>query len=199
MPKLEVRLVNESGRTVGFGDRWRTHRVTKGPTGPVLGQKHVGITVVCIDRGGKILVAHRRHKVFDNVWTLSGDTHPYRAYGRFEVENILQAAKRCALDDLGAKVSGWKRVLTLSYAAKDPRDPRWCENELLHVMVARYDGPLRMNPKNAYELRWVELAEIAGQSEEDLKEEPIDRRYAPWVHAVMALPRADVSRALSIR
>ena len=199
MGGLEVRLVDDSGRTIGFGDRWQTHRVTKGPNGPTLGQKHVGITIACVDQAGKILIAHRRHKIFDKVWTLSGDTHPYRAYGRMEVENVLQAARRCAMDDLGITTKGWRKTLTVSYAERDPRDPRYCENELLHVMVARYDGPLHINPKNAYELRWVEMAEVSAQSDEDLKKEPIDRKYAPWVQAMLALSPAEIGRAFSIR
>jgi isopentenyldiphosphate isomerase len=199
MASYEVRLVNELGKTVGYGDRWWTHRVTKGREGPVLGQKHLGMTIVCVDECGKILVAHRRHKIFDRVWTLSGDTHPYRMKGSLETENIFRAARRCATDDLGAKIEGWTRRLTVSYSARDPRDSKYCENELLHVMVAKYDGPLHMNKKNAYELRWAELADISKDSVEDLRKEPIDRKYAPWVHALFALPPAQISGALSIR
>ena len=199
MGRYEVRLVTELGKTVGYGDRWWTHRVTKGREGPILGRKHVGITIACVDDGGRILAAHRRHRIFDRVWTLSGDTHPYRAQGSWEVENIFRAARRCAMDDLGVKINGWTRRLTVSYSARDPRDPRYCENELLHIMVAKCCGPLHMNPKNAYELRWVELAEILEDSAEDLKKEPIDRKYAPWVHAIFTLPSAQFDGAFSIR
>ena len=66
-------------------------------------------------------------------------------------------------------------------------------------MVAKYDGPLHMNPKNAYELRWAKRSEIAGQSGEDLRKEPIDRKYAPRVHAMFAHPPAEISRAFSTR
>ena len=199
MGRYEVRLVNELGKTVGYGDRWWSHRVTKGREGPILGQKHVGITIACVDDGGRILAAQRRHRIFDGVWTLSGDTHPYRIQGSLKTESIFRAARRCATDDLGVKIEGWTRRLTVSYSARDPRDSKYCENELLHVMVAKYDGPLHMNKKNAYELRWAELADISKDSVEDLRKEPIDRKYAPWVHAVFALPPAEISRALSTR
>lgn len=56
-----------------------------------------------------------------------------------------------------------------------------------------------MNPKNAYELQWVEPAEISRVSEEDSKKEPIDRKYAPWVHAIFALPADEISRAFAIK
>ena len=198
MARFEVRLVNEAGRTIGFGDRWRTHQVREGPDGPILGQRHLGITIACVDGAGRILVAHRRHRIFDKVWTISGDTHPYRAYGSFEVETLAQAAKRCAMDDLGVKITGWTKALTLSYSARDPRNPRYCENELLHIMVAKYGGPLHMNPKNAYELRWVELADVSKDSADDSEKDPIDRKYAPWVHALFALPSASLTKAFSI-
>jgi isopentenyldiphosphate isomerase len=187
MGRLEVLLVNDSGRTVGYGDRWQTHRVREGFSGLVLGKKHVGITIAIVSGSGKILAAHRKHRIFDKVWTLSGDTHPYR-YEWGKVENLSQAAKRCALEDLGIKTKNWKKTLTTSYSARDPRDQRYCENELLHVLVARHDGPFQMNDRNAYELKWVETSEISRDSSADLKREPIERKYAPWVQAIFALP-----------
>jgi isopentenyldiphosphate isomerase len=196
MVRLEVRLVDGAGRGIGFGDRWLTHRVSDGPGGPLLGQRHVGITIACVNKAGMILVAHRRHRVFDKVWTLAGDTHPYRIHGKKFVEGLAQAARRCSLDDLGVAISGWSDALVLSYSARDPRDPRYCENELLHIMATRYDGPFKMNPKNVYELKWAELAEVSDASAEDLKKEPIERKYAPWVHALFARPAIEVREAL---
>lgn len=170
----------------------------EGPNGPILGRRHIGITIACVDNNGRILIEHRRHKIFDKVWTLSGDTHPYRVQGSQVVETLQQAASTCAVDDLGVTIRKWTKALTTSYSARDPRDPRYCENELLHLMVAKYDGPLHMNPKNAYELRWVGLAEISNDIETDLKKGPIDRKYAPFVHAVFALPRERVEEALFV-
>jgi len=195
MARFEVPLVDESGRTIGYGDRWWTHRVREGPDGHVLGQRHIGINIACVDDEGRILVAHRRHRIFDKVWTLSGDTHPYRVYGGQTVENLVQASRRCAMDDFGADIKGWTKTLTVSYSARDPRNLRYCENELMHVMMARYSGPLRMNEKNAYELRWAELGEISEELPADSEKEPIERKYAPWVHAIFALPAKKVRGA----
>jgi isopentenyldiphosphate isomerase len=76
MERYEIPLVNASGRIIGYGDRWWTHRVRDGREGPILGEKHVGITIACLDDDGRILVQNRRHRIFDKVWSLSGDTHP---------------------------------------------------------------------------------------------------------------------------
>ena len=196
MVRAKVPLVDESGKTMGYGDRWWTHRVRKGPDGPVLGRKHVGITIACIDDKRRILIAHRRHKIFDKVWTLTGDTHPYRMYGSLEVETLEKAGRRCAMDDLGVMVKNWTRALTVSYSARDLRNPSYCENELLNVLSAKHNGPLDMNEKNAYELRWADPTEIWQESIADLKKESIERMYAPWVHAVFSLPLEKVNGAL---
>ena len=100
MERYKIPLVNGFGRTIGYGDRWWTHRVRDGREGSILGEKHVGITIVCLDGDGRILVQHRRHRIFDKVWSLSGDTHP-RKYESSKVESLSEAARRCAKEDLG--------------------------------------------------------------------------------------------------
>ena len=129
----------------------------------------------------------RRHKIFDKVWSLSGDTHP-RKYDGQTVETLPQSARRCAKEDLGMTVQRWIQTLTLSYSAQDPRDPRYCENELLYLLAGRYDVQPRINKKNVYELQSVELEQIMADARVDSKKEPIHRKYAPWVHAIFALP-----------
>jgi isopentenyldiphosphate isomerase len=197
MPRAEVPLVDESGKTIGYGDRWWTHRVREGPDGPIFGRKHVGITIACIDGDGRVLVQHRRHKIFDRVWSLSGDTHPYRMRGSRKVETLEEAARRCAVDDLGVTIEKWTTTLKVSYSARDPRDPRYCENELLHVLITRHDGPFYMNKGNVYRLRWAEVDEISKDALGDLKKEPIERKYAPWVHALFSLPPQTVKEVLA--
>ncbi len=197
MERYKIPLVDESGRIIGYGDRWWTHRVRIGPDGPILGEKHVGITIACLDDEGRILVQHRRHRIFDKVWSLSGDTHP-RKYESSTVESLSEAARRCAKDDLGLVIKGWREILSVSYSARDRRDPRYCENELLHVLAAKHSGPMNMNRNSAYELRWAEFAEISNDSRKDSKKEPIDRKYAPWVHAMFSLPHERVEEAFRI-
>ncbi len=137
MERYKIPLVNASGRIVGYGDRWWTHRVRDGGDGPILGEKHVGITIACLDDEGRILVQHRRHRIFDKVWSLSGDTHP-RKYESSKVESLSEAARRCAKEDLGVVIKSWRKILTVSYSARDSRDPRYCENELLSVLAAKH-------------------------------------------------------------
>jgi isopentenyldiphosphate isomerase len=194
LKRYRIPLVDEFGKTTGYGDRWWTHRVRNGPEGPILGQKHIGIIIACLDEDRRILAQHRRHRIFDKVWSLSGDTHPRKYYNR-KVESLSEAARRCAEEDLGIDVRGWTQTLSVSYSARDPRDPRYCENELMHVLVAKHNGPVHMNEKNVYGLRWVKLAEVSKDSQADLKRESTDRKYAPWVNALLSLPPRRVEEA----
>src|SRR5260370_6023098 len=168
MERYKIPLVNGSGRTIGYGDRWWTHRVSGGRDGPILGQKHVGITISIADDDGRILVQHRRHKIFDKVWSLSGDTHP-RKYESSKVESLSEAARRCAKEDLGVVIKSWRQILTVSYSARDPRDPRYCENELLYILAAKHGGPVNMNRNSAYELRWPSLQRFRGTHKQTRK------------------------------
>ncbi len=165
-----------------------------GREGSILGEKHVGITIACLDDDGRILVQHRRHRIFDKVWSLSGDTHP-RKYESSKVESLSEAARRCAKEDLGITIKSWRRILRVSYSARDPRDLRYCENELLSVLAAKHRGPMNRNRNSAYELRWAKFAEISRDSRTDSKKESIDRKYAPWVHAMFSLPHEMVEEA----
>lgn len=198
MQRYKIPLVDGSGRTIGYGDRWWTHRVRDGREGPVLGERHIGITIACLDDDERILVQQRRHRIFDKVWSLSGDTHP-RRYDARKAENLSQAARRCAQEDLGIVVKSWREALSVSYSARDPRDPRYCENELLRVLAAKHGGPMKMNRNSAYELRWAEFAEISRDLQTDAKKKPIDRKYAPWVHAMFSLPHERVEEAFHLR
>ena len=194
MRSYTIPLVNESGRRTGYGDRWLTHRTRNGPDGPIFGQKHVGITIACVDDDARIILQLRRHKIFDKVWSLSGDAHP-RKYEGQGVETLSQAARRCAKEDLGITVQRWVQTLSVSYSAQDPRDPRYCENELLYLLAGRGDDQPHINRRNVYELQSVDLEQIVEDSRADMKKEPIDQRYAPWVHAVFALSSEGVKAA----
>src|SRR5256712_2014166 len=187
MERYKMPLVSGFGRTVGYGDRWWTHRVRDGREGPILGEKHVGITIACLDDDGRILLQHRRHRIFDKVWSLSGDTHP-RKYESSKVESLSEAARRCAKEDLGITTKSWRQILSVSYAARDPRDPRYCENELLHVLAAKHSDPVNMNRNSAYEMSRAEFSEISSNLQADSNKEANYRKYAPWVHTHLSLP-----------
>src|SRR2546425_4318202 len=187
MERYKIPLVNGSGRTIGYGDRWRAHRVRDGPDGLVLGEKHVGITIACLDDDGRILVQLRRHRIFDKVWSLSGDTHP-RKHDTRKVETLSEAARRCAKEDLGVMIKPWRKTVSLSYSARDPRDPRYCENELLHVLATNNGGGVHVNRKKAYEMGGGKFSGIFRESQKELGREAKDSKEAPLGPAFVSPP-----------
>src|SRR2546425_2504779 len=54
---------------------------------------------------------------------------------------------------------------------------------------------MNRNRNSAYESRWAKFAEISRDSRTDSKKESIDRKYAPWVHAMFSLPHEMVEEA----
>jgi hypothetical protein len=69
----------------------------------------------------------------------------------------------------------------------------------LSVLAAKHRGPMNMNRNSAYELQWAKFAEISRDSQADSKREPIDRKYAPWVHAMFSLPHEKIEEAFLVR
>ena len=88
-----------------------------GREGPIPGEKHVGITIACLDDDGRILVQQRRHRIFDEVWSLSGDTNP-RKYDSSKVESLSEAARRCAKEDLGVVIKSWQQILCVVFCQR---------------------------------------------------------------------------------
>lgn len=197
MEEYTIPFVDQNGKITEYGDRWLSHTVTRGSDGPVLGRKHVGIVIACINEEGKILVQLRKHKIFDSVWSLSGDTHP-RKYGNRDVEDLSTASSRCAMEDLGIDVHNWHDSISLSYSAIDPRNQDYCENELMHVMVARYDGPIRENKDNVYRIAYEDISTIMRDTAADGKKAPVDQKYSPWVQSVFARPKKDLEECFAL-
>jgi len=178
-----IPIVDARGRVAGYADRWLTHTVFEEGGKLVLGQKHVGICVACQDPLGRILVQRRRHVIFDGYWSLTADTHP-RKYEGLQVESLATASTRCAREDLGINVTKWVDALVVSYSARDPRNPKYCENELMHLMVGKYNGTVRANKKNVYGFEWKEPRELRKEAIQDESKDPKDRKYAPWIRPV---------------
>ncbi len=190
----KIPIVDMSGCIIEYGDRWESHRVRGDSNNLLLGRRHMGITIAILDKRMNILIQNRKHSIFDKVWSLSGDTHP-RMYENGRYETLTEASQRCAMEDLGVEIDKWMDILTVTYSAIDPRNLEFCENEFLHILLARFDGPFYPNKNNVYELRWIDLDDIMAATASDLRKEPIKRKFAPWVHKVFSLPEEAIRKA----
>lgn len=136
-----------------------------------LGKHHLAITVLIYNKSGEVLLQKRKHKRFDGLWDLTGATDLYH-FENGKSESFEEATLRCLEREYGvSKVNNLKNLGGFNYFAK------WddlCENEYCAMIVAEYDGEIKLNKKVAYEAKWVDKKELLKDMEENRQ------KYSPW-------------------
>ncbi|MDO8573750.1 MAG: NUDIX domain-containing protein [Candidatus Daviesbacteria bacterium] len=134
------------------------------------GKRHLAIAVLLYNSKGQVLLQKRKHKIFDNIWDITGATHPLRS-GNTD-ETMEEATERCLSEEWGIKQKiTLKNLGFFNYFAKYNG---FCENEHCFLMTGQYDGELSLNPDLGYEYKWVERAEFL----KDIAQNPAN--YTPW-------------------
>ena len=134
------------------------------------GKRHKGVTILVYNQKGQVLLQRRKHKVFDNIWCFSADTHPYHLDSGDE--SLEEASKRSLKEDFNIGDISLKNLGFYNYFAKDGE---LCENENCVMMVGEYNGEVSLNPNSGYEYMWMENLEFLKDFEKNSK------KYAPWV------------------
>lgn len=135
------------------------------------GKRHLAITVLLYNSKGQVLLQKRKHQIFDNIWDITGATHPlHRADG--SDETLEEATWRCLEREYGIKEKmPLKNLGFFNYFAKYGE---YCENEHCAILVGEYNGPLELNPEVGYEYKWMDEKEFL----EDIETNP--QTYTPW-------------------
>jgi isopentenyl-diphosphate delta-isomerase len=145
------------------------------------GRRHLAIAVLLYNARGELLLQRRKHALFDDVWDITGATHPLRLADGTD-EPLEQAALRCLRDEYGLDQPRLSEVGAFTYFAKDPGG-LLCENEHCTLYVGACDGPVRLNHEVGYECAWVSKAFLL----EDIAASP--ESYAPWARLSVDLLR----------
>ena len=134
------------------------------------GKRHLAITVLLYNNKGQVLLQKRKHQVFDDIWDLTGATHPLHQDGGNET--FEEATKRCLKREYGItdKIE-LKNLGTFNYFA---RYGNLCENEHCALMVGEYNGKVELNTEVGYEYKWMDEGDFL----KDIKENP--QNYSPW-------------------
>jgi len=134
------------------------------------GRRHLAITVLLYNSKGQVLLQKRKHKIFDNIWDITGATHPLHTENGDE---SLEEATWRALDrEYGIKEQiPLKNLGFFNYFAKYRGD---CENEHCAIFIGEYNGTLNLNPEVGYEYKWVDKKEFL----KDMDQNP--QHYTPW-------------------
>ncbi|WP_018829655.1 isopentenyl-diphosphate Delta-isomerase [Salinispora tropica] len=163
-----VELVDEAGTATGH----TTVRAAHQPPGRL----HRAFSVLLVDPDGRVLL-QRRAEVktrFPLRWANTCCGHPLPG------EPLTIAANRRLGEELGAAPVELTEVGVYVYRAEDPATGR-VEFEYDHVLRGDLPAhaPLRPDPDEVAELRWVPPSELTAELDAD------PHAYAPWLGGVV--------------
>ena len=152
-------LVDSDDNEVGYEAKERCH------IWPA--KLHRAFSIFIMNGKGEMLV-HRRalgKKTWPGFWTNACCSHPRKG------EATDAAAARRLKEELGF-VCPLKHLFTFEYSAR--YDDKWGENEVDHVFLGHYDGPVRPDADEIAEWKFVPIKELR----EDVAARP--GLYTPW-------------------
>lgn len=161
----DVILVDQADRPVGRMEKQEAHRK---------GLLHRAFSVFLLD-GSKLLIQRRALDKYHcgGLWSNTCCSHP--APG----EPVLSAAERRLDEELGIKNARLRELDTFLYRAAFPNG--LAEHELDHVLLGEYSGPVRPDPREIAQVRWIDLEEL----QRDLQAFP--QWYTPWFPPALTL------------
>jgi isopentenyl-diphosphate delta-isomerase len=147
MSAEQVVLLDEDGRAVGVADKRSVHNRET----PL----HLAFSCYVFDQAGRLLLTRRAvtKPTWPGVWTNSYCGHPRPG------EDSTAALHRYARHELGLTV-GEPVCLLPSFRYRAVDAGGIVENELCPVYAVRSTAEPVLNPDEAAESRWVELAEL---------------------------------------
>lgn len=134
------------------------------------GKRHLAITVLLSNNEGQVLLQKRKHKIFDDIWDLTGATHPLHQDDGND-EDLEQATLRCLKREYGLENIKVRNLGFFNYFAQYGD---LCENECCAMLVGNYIGEVILNPEAGYEYKWMEKQQFL----EDIKNN--SQQYSPW-------------------
>ncbi len=171
-------VVDSNDSFIRYAPRYRCHTGT--------GLRHRAIAILLYNGKQQILLQKRRHKIFNNLWDLSGATHPLHTRGRDE--SYEESCARCLQSEWGIQAS-LRKLLAFAFFA---RDGRFCENEFCILFVGRYDGLLSPNKKHVKSHRWIKwsrlLSELGNHADE----------FTPWLKAAVESLKNNRKQSLAV-
>lgn len=144
---------------VGESEKYACHRR---PT-----KLHRAFSIFVLNKKNQLLV-HRRalsKKTWPGFWTNTCCSHPRVG------ETLDQAVHRRLKEELGFNCD-LRHLFHFEY--KVDYDSEWGENELDHVFVGSYDGPVEPNTEEVDDYKFVDLSEIKREFERH------PEKYTPW-------------------
>ena len=169
-----VILVDAGDVQIGTAEKLDAHR---------RGLKHRAISVLVRNSGGKLLLQRRSAGKYHSsgLWANACCSHPLPG------ENAAAAARRRLGEEMGVDCALNPLFVTQYRAAVSNG---LIENEIVHVFGGRYDGPVKADPAEVSEWKWIALAEL----ENDMRARP--ENYAVWFRHYLTAHAEPIARWL---
>src|SRR3989344_1116917 len=137
------------------------------------GKRHLAITVLIYNNRDQVLLQKRKHKIFNDIWDITGATHPLHLEDHDE--SFEEATERCLKREYGIEVGAVGEVRVVGeFNYFSQYQDGLCENEHCAMLVGKYDGKLNLNPEVGYNYKWMDKKEFF----KDIKQNP--KSYSPW-------------------
>ena len=142
-----VVLVDRNDRETGTMSKADAHRK---------GVLHRAVSVLVRNAAGEMLLQRRALGKYHSpgLWSNACCTHPRPG------ESPLDAARRRLREELGIKA---QPTFLFHFIYRLELDRGAIEHEYDHVFTATYDGPVRPDPAEVMDHRWVGAGDLAGE------------------------------------
>lgn len=135
------------------------------------GIRHLAIAVLLYNNKGQVLLQKRKHQIFNDIWDLTGATHPLHKKDESD-ETYEQATARCLKREYGIEGVIVKNIGEFNYFAAYKNG--LCENEHCAMMIGEYNGKINLNTEVGYCYKWIDENEFLI----DINKNP--QNYSPW-------------------
>ncbi len=167
----KVVCVDELDNEMGVESLINAHR------DPGIKHRAFSLNLYRVRDGKKELLLQKRaveKPVFVLLWTNTC------CYNMAPGEDYLPRAAERAWEEMGVRISkdALRVLYRFSYYAPDIEG--WCENEVDTIIVGEWDGEVNLNPTEAADHMWVDLATL----ESDMGKNP--DFYAPWFKTIVS-------------
>lgn len=158
-----VILVNREDEITGYGEKMEVHRQ---------GLLHRAFSVLVFNSRDQLLLQKRAAGKYHSpgLWTNTCCSHPRPG------ETPVQAAHRRLQEEMGFDCD---LEFAFKFVYRAPLQHGLTEHELDHVFTGRYDGPVRPQPTEVAEYKWISPGELVP----NLRQRPED--YTVWFKIII--------------
>jgi isopentenyl-diphosphate delta-isomerase len=163
MKKFHVILVNEKDEETGSMEKMQVHHE---------GVLHRAFSVFILNSNHQMLLQQRADGKYHSpgLWSNACCSHPRPG------EETMQSAHKRLMEEMGFDCD-FEPLFILRY--KSEVGNGLTENEIDHIYIGYYDGPVTINPEEVKTWRYMDLNAL----QEWMKEEP--EAFTNWFHLAM--------------